>query len=101
MNALFEICSLNDTNDIIEKRFETLVYVLKNGCESSVGKSLPPINWFYLMSSLMKSKCGKTSELNLIELTFRHTETLSSALGFLRNCLISLNSFSQFKVGQY
>jgi hypothetical protein len=96
-NALTRLTSQSFSSDT-EKRFILLVNTLKIGCETSLIKTLPPINWFYLMSNLMKSQFGKANETNLFELTLMHLETLSSALGFFRNFLISLNTFNQFKV---
>ena len=59
--------------------------------------TLPPLNWYYFISSLLKSKFGKTSETSLIHLTLLHVQISNSAYSLMKNFLIDTNYFQMLK----
>lgn len=83
----------------MQVKFEFLIRLVLASCKSSKDKHLPPINWYYMINSLMKSHYGKGVESELIELSILQLNNLNSAYILIKNYLIDTNYFSQFEVG--
>jgi hypothetical protein len=58
---------------------------------------LPPLNWYYFISSLLKSKFGKLVETSLIHLVILHVQISNSAYSLIKNFLIDTNYFNILK----
>ena len=81
-----------------EKKFEFLVSLIFESCKQSQTLSLPPLNWYYFASSLLKSKLGKSIETNLISLVILQLKVSNSAYTLLKNFLIDTNYFHNLQV---
>jgi len=86
------------TNDTNTKQFEFLVNLLLNSCKNSQTLTLPPLNWYFFISSLLKSKFGKSAETTLLNLVILQLKISNSAHTFIKNILIDTNYFSNLKV---
>jgi hypothetical protein len=89
---------LKEVNQDKTSQFNFLVTALLEGCKSSMAHILPPINWYYLITSLMKSKYGNGMESELIELSLMQISHLFSAYSLLKNYLVDTNFFFNLKV---
>lgn len=102
VNELIQISKMKQsTTDLNEKsrlQFEFLIRVLLDSCKQSSVKVLPPINWYYLMTCLIKSIYGNYVETELIELTIMQIDNLNSAYSLVKNYLIDTNYFLHLKV---
>jgi hypothetical protein len=78
-------------------RFIFLVRLLLQSCKSSRIKILPPVNWYYLINSWIKSSFGKDVEKELIELSILQINHLNSAFLLIKNYLIDTNYFNNFE----
>ena len=72
--------------------------VLLTSYKSSNTKSLPPVNWYFFISSLLKSKFGKDHETSIIELAMLQFNKSNSAYALIKNFLIDTNYFNILKV---
>lgn len=99
IDTLVELVKSNEQEDeLCEKKFNLLINSLCTSCENSIIKSLPPINWYYLLNTLLKSKYGKNNELQLIKLTIYQIQCLNSAFTVFKNLFIDTNNMQQLKV---
>lgn len=95
-----KIDSKEDDFHKLQNKVQFLINVLLKSCKKSKVRQLPPINWYFLINSLMRSKFGEQIESQIIELTLFQINNLNSAYSLLKNYLIDTNYFLKFKVYQ-
>lgn len=99
LNVSFHVLILDlNPSDLNAKQFEFLVALLLNSCKNSQSLTLPPLNWYFFISSLLKSKFGKNVETLLLNLTVLQLKTSNSAYTLIKNILIDTNYFSNLQV---
>ena len=96
VNELVKVCK--EDNEEKEAQFNFLVSALTESCKASKTRTLPPINWYYLITLLIKSKYGHKMESKLIELTLMQINNLNSAYSLLKNYLVDTNYFMHLQV---
>jgi hypothetical protein len=80
-----------------KSKFVLLVDVLTKGNIKSNG-ILPPINWYYIINNLIKSKYGNYVESRLIELLILQINSSNTAYSLMKNYLLDSNYFLEFNV---
>ena len=81
-----------------EEQFELMFDTLLTSCRNSKIKSLPPVNLYFFLCSLLKSKFGKKYESSVIELAMLQFSKSNSAYALVKNFIIDTNYFSHLKV---
>jgi hypothetical protein len=98
---LIEISKLEDDQQLfLKSKFELLAKILCESCFKSVAHLLPPINWYYFASMLLKSKHGKCVETELIKITIYLIAESNSAFSLVKNFLIDTNYFHHLNVSR-
>ena len=81
-----------------QSKFVFLVNTLCSACKkSNEPHMLPPVNWYYLINSLIKSKHGSQVESKLLEICIMQLKDSQSAYSILKNYLIDTNYFLNLK----
>ncbi|CAF0998112.1 unnamed protein product [Brachionus calyciflorus] len=97
VNELLRLSKIKVTTANSGVQFEFFLKVLLESCLESKCKILPPINWYYFMTSLIKSKFGTDLESQLIKLTVMQINNLNSAYSLVKNYLVDTNYFIHLK----
>ncbi len=75
-------------------KFDFLIDLIYTSCKASQPKRLPPINWYNMANSWIKSELKSAAiEFKLIELTIMQITELNSAFNLIKNYLIDTNYF--------
>jgi hypothetical protein len=75
-----------------------MITTLLASCRNSKVKSLPPVNLYFFLSSLLKSKFGKKYESKLIEIAMLQFSKSNSAYTLVKNLIIDTNYFNNLQV---
>ncbi|RNA08180.1 hypothetical protein BpHYR1_011695 [Brachionus plicatilis] len=97
VNELLRLSKIRNPTSKCQMKFEFFFNVLLDSCLHSKCKILPPLNWYYFMTSLIKSKFGTELEPKMIKLTLMQINNLNSAYSLVKNFLVDTHSFYQFK----
>lgn len=98
VSEMLRLSKIRNPSSKIRQKFEFFFNVLFDSCLHSNAKCLPPLNWYYFMTSLIKSQFGTDLESKMIKLTLMQINTLNSAYSLVKNFLVDTHSFYQFKV---
>ena len=74
-------------------KFDFLVRLLLDSCAKSKSRVLPPINWFHVTNSLMKSRFGERVQRQLVELCLGQLGHSQSPFNLVKNYLVDTNYF--------
>ena len=97
-NELNRLVKVDSNEPKLGLQFKFLVNLLLTSCRSSKTKHLPPVNWYFFLNSLLKSKFGKENECDLIQLAIIQFNKSTSAYALMKNFLIDTNYFAHLKV---
>ena len=101
---LFAVKSKTPAQMSDEQRYakiETYLNALISSVEKSSAKSLPPINWYFLMTAFLKYDSEKRFEHLLVRITLLHLAHSKSACMLLKNLLIDTNSLLELRVSKH
>ena len=99
VNITIEIVKSDDSDEILKtNKINFLIKCIRESCEKSTTKQLPPINWYYFLNTVLKSKYGKACELDLIKLTIYQISSLNSAFTVFKSFFIDTNYFQKLEV---
>ena len=99
INLIIGIIKSEETEeDLKSVKISFLIKSIRESCENSTSKHLPPINWHYFVNSILKSKYGKVCELDLIKLTIYQISNLNSAFTVFKSFFIDTNYFQNLEV---
>ena len=98
VGEMLRLSKIRNPSSSHRQKFNFFFNVLLDSCLHSNAKVLPPLNWYYFMTSLIKSKFGTELESKMIKLTLMQINNLNSAYSLIKNFLVDTHSFYQFKV---
>jgi hypothetical protein len=99
VNIAIEIVKSDDTDESSKSnKIGLLIKCIRESCEKSTTKLLPPINWYYFLNTILKSKYGKACELDLIKLTIYQISNLNTAFTVFKSFFIDTNYFQKLEV---
>ena len=101
VNIAISVVKSDDTDENLKtSKLSLLIKCMRESCEKSISKQLPPINWYYFLNTILKSKYGKSCELDLIKITVYQIAHLNSAFTVFKNFFIDTNYFQQLEVSE-
>lgn len=101
VNELMRLSKIKNPTLKHQQTFEFFFNLLLDSSLHSNIKILPPLNWYYFMTSMIKSKFGTQLEAKMIKLSLMQINNLNSAYSLIKNFLVDTHSFQQFSVSLF